>query len=258
MLRYKTINVLFLAVVGVLLGFNYFFPISLFVYALLLFLWFLITMLGSTLIRWDYHLISLHSNKTIKENYIAITFDDGPNREFTPRILSLLKKYNAKATFFCIGKHIGTNPELFRKLIAEGHTVGNHTYSHSNNFGFFSSEKVVSELRKTNSITKEISGLELKLYRPAFGVTNPNVKMALQLTKLTSIGWSKRSLDTTGLSEENIVKRITKNLKKGDIILLHDLSAKSVAVLEHLLLFLQTNKMQAVTVDQLLEIEPYA
>lgn len=245
-------------VLGTLLILNYFFPIPLFTYPFLLFVWFIITMLGSTLIGWNYHLSSLHRNKTIKENKIAITFDDGPDPEFTPKVLSLLKKYNTKATFFCIGRHIEANPELFRELIADGHTVGNHTYSHSNRFGFFSSDEVTSELTKTNAIVKELSGLDLRLYRPAFGVTNPNIKKALRLTKLTSIGWNKRSLDTTSFSEKTILKRITRNLKKGDVILLHDTSSKSVAVLEHLLLFLQTKEIQSVTIGELLAIEPYA
>ncbi len=240
-----------------LLILNYYFPITPIIYVLLLFLWFCITLLGSTLITWNYHISSLYRNKTIKENCISITFDDGPNIEFTPSVLSLLKKHNAKATFFCIGKHIEAHPELFRQIIAEGHTVGNHTYSHSNNFGFFSSERVVTELNRTNRLARDISGLELKLYRPAFGVTNPNIKKALQLVKLQPIGWSKRSLDTTKLSEKTILKRITKSLKRGDIILLHDSSAKSVAILEHLLLFLQAKQMRSVTVDQLLEIEPH-
>ena len=251
-----------MAVLLQLLLLNYFFSISpilfYFFLASVLVLWFCVTMLGSTLINWNYHFSSLNRNKTIQMNQISITFDDGPNPEFTPQVLSLLKKYNAKATFFCIGKHIEDNPNLFQELISNGHTVGNHTYSHSNWFGFFSSENVVSELKKTNAIVKEISNLDLKLYRPAFGVTNPNIKKALQTTNLTSVGWNKRSLDTTNLSEEKILKRITKDLRKGDIVLLHDSNAKSIAVLERLLLFLQSKQMQSVTVDQLLEIEPYA
>ncbi len=130
--------------------------------------------------------------------------------------------------------------------MSEGHTIGNHSYSHSKKFGFFSSEKVAVELNRTNAILKKITGKEVKLFRPPFGVTNPNIKRALQKTNHCSIGWSKRSYDTTNISEEKILKRITANLKKGDIILLHDSSAKTFAVLEQLLLFLQSHKMQSV------------
>jgi len=257
MLKYKTINVLCLAIVGVLLVLTYFFSVPFILYMLVLLVWLLLTVAGSSFIGWNYHLHSLNHNKRIALHQVAITFDDGPHPHFTPKVLELLKKYNAKATFFCIGKNVEAHPELFQKLIAQGHTVGNHTYSHARTFGFFSSEMVLNELQKTNKLINEVSGLNLKMYRPAFGVTNPNIKKALQQTSFTSIGWSKRSLDTTNISENSIVNRITKNLHKGDIILLHDTSAKSIAVLERLLLFLQSNKMQAVTVDELLSIQAY-
>lgn len=215
-------------------------------------------MAGSFFIQWNYHFESLNKNPNISKNQIAITFDDGPHPEFTPQVLELLKTYQAKASFFCIGKHIETYPELFKNIIAEGHLVGNHTYSHSNSFGFFSTAKVISELERTNNIVKTISNINLQFYRPAFGVTNPNIKKALQITGLQSIGWSKRSLDTTSLSQKKVLDRVTKNLKKGDVILLHDTSEKSVAVLEQLLLFLQEKNMEAVTIDTLFNSNAYA
>lgn len=258
MLRFKTTNLIFVGAFVLLLLASFFFTVSLSVFLLLFVLWIIITAFGSFQIQWNYHVKSLHSNIAISKNEVAITFDDGPNPEYTLRVLSLLKQYNAKATFFCVGKNIASHPEIFKQILAEGHTVGNHTYSHSNGFGFFSTQKVIEELQQTNAIAKKVANLELKLYRPAFGVTNPNIKKALQVTKLQSIGWNKRSFDTTKLSEEKIVKRVTKDLKKGDIILLHDSSEKTSKVLEQLLLFLQTKQMQSVPVDQLLAIEAYA
>jgi len=257
MLRFNSINALAIMTLLVLLVIDYFFFITPQVYIILFFSWFIFTGLGSTQITWNYHITSLNRNKTIKENYIAITFDDGPNRTYTPQALHLLKKYNAKATFFCIGRNMETYPELVKQIIDEGHTIGNHTYSHTNLFGFLKTSRVISELKQTNFVAESILGLKLKLYRPAFGITNPNIKRALKVTEHYSIGWSKRSFDTTILSEKRVLKRITSNLKKGDIVLLHDSSEKSIAVLEHLLLFLQLNKMQSITVDQLLAIKPY-
>jgi peptidoglycan/xylan/chitin deacetylase (PgdA/CDA1 family) len=258
MLRFYTINALALVVFSLLLLAGFFGNVPVWLYLLFVFIWLAITVIGSFQIKWNYHLQSQNHNYKISENFVSITFDDGPNPEFTLKILTLLKKYNAKATFFLIGKNAEKHPEMVQQIIEEGHAIGNHSYSHANNFGFFTSEKVASELQKTNSILKNITGKELKLFRPPFGVTNPNIKKALQKTGHLSIGWSKRSFDTTNISEEKILKRITTNLKKGDIILLHDSSAKSVAVLEQLLLFLQSHKLQSVTVDRLLEIEPYA
>ncbi|MBP0905258.1 polysaccharide deacetylase family protein [Mariniflexile gromovii] len=232
--------------------------VSLWLVFMVFIIWLFLTVSGSAFIGWNYHLKSLNSNPKTPHNHVAITFDDGPNPEFTPKVLSLLKTHHAKATFFCIGKHIELFPDIFKSIIENGHTVGNHTYSHDHAFGFFSTEKVISELQQTNAIIKQQTGLGIKLYRPAFGVTNPSIKRALKVTKLQSIGWSKRSLDTTNLSEKKILKRITKNLKRGDVILLHDTSEKTVIVLEQLLLFLQKQNMESVTIDTLFNMKAYA
>lgn len=258
MLNFKSVNVTTSVIFIGLLVIFLIKPISIWWFILLILSWLTLTALGSGLVGWNYHIKSLNANKNAPENHIAITFDDGPNPDFTPQVLALLNKFQAKATFFCIGKQIENHPELFKKILDEGHTIGNHTYTHNNNFGFFKTEKVQGELEKTNSIIREISGLNSKLYRPAFGVTNPRIRRAVQNLNLTSIGWNKRSLDTTHLSEKAIFKRVTKNLKSGDVILLHDTNEKSVRVLEQLLLFLRETNFQSVTVDSLFNITAYA
>ena len=258
MLRFYTINALALVIFFGLLLTGFFGNVPAWLYILFVLIWIVITIIGSFQIRWNYHLQSLNHNYKTSEKHISLTFDDGPNQEFTQKILSILKKHGAEATFFLIGKNAEKHPEIVRQIILEGHSIGSHSYSHSKNFGFFSTEKVSTELMRTNSILKEITGKELKMFRPPFGVTNPNIKKALRKTGHKSIGWSKRSLDTTSLSEEKILKRITANLKRGDIILLHDSSAKTIAVLEQLLLFLQSHELQSVPVDRLLEIDAYA
>lgn len=258
MLNFKSVNLTTIVIfIGLLVVFLIK-SISIWWFVLLFLIWFIVTALGSALVSWNYHINILNANKYATKNQIAITFDDGPNTEFTPQVLALLEQFNAKATFFCIGKHIESHPKLFKQILDEGHLVGNHTYSHHNLFGFFNTQKVQAELKKTNDIIKQFSGLSTKLYRPAFGVTNPNIRRAVQNLHLTTIGWNKRSLDTTNLSEEQILKRITKNLNSGDVILLHDSSEKSVRVLEQLLLFLRDNNFQSVTVDALFNIQAYA
>ncbi len=225
---------------------------------LLLFVWFAITVLGSFFIQWNYHLNSSHSNKNLNNNWVSITFDDGPNSEFTPRVLDLLAKYNAKATFFCIGQQVEKHPDILKKIIAQGHTIGNHTYSHANTFGFFPLDKVMNEITRTKKAVHASTEKEMMLYRPAFGVTNPQIEKAIKKLNLHSIGWNVRSLDTTSRSEKTILKRITRKVSKGDIILLHDTSEKTIVVLEQLLLFLREKNLSSVTVDRLLEIEAYA
>jgi len=225
---------------------------------IILFIWFAVTLFGSFFIRWNYHLTSKHSNKDTTYQWVSITFDDGPNTEFTPRILELLAKFGAKATFFCVGKNIEQHPEILKQLISQGHSVGNHTYSHSNNFGFLPLDKVLTELKQTENLVHSLTGKKMKLYRPAFGVTNPQIAKAVQQLKVHSIGWNVRSLDTTFRSEKTILKRITNTVSKGDVILLHDTSEKTIVVLEQLLLFLREKNLGSVTIDRLLEIEAYA
>lgn len=258
MLNFKIVSIFSSIIFIGLLALSLTQNISLWWLLLPILMWFIVTALGSGLIGWNYHFKSLNHNSKNTLNQVAITFDDGPNSKFTPQVLDLLKQYQAKATFFCIGKNIKQHSNIFKQILAEGHTIGNHTFSHSNAFGFFSTQKVIIELENTNVLITEVSGLKPKLYRPAFGVTNPRIKRAIKQLHLTSIGWNKRSLDTTGLSEKTILNRVTKNLKSGDVILLHDTSEKSVHVLEQLLLFLQQKKIEAVTVDSLFNIKAYA
>ena len=257
-MKRRVINPLALIVLLTLAVWAIFVPIPWWAYALVVLFWFVITAFGSFFVGWDYHLKSLHGNKRIAGNWVSITFDDGPHPKFTPRALNLLKEHGAKATFFCIGQQIENHPDIVRLILADGHSIGNHTYSHSKAFGFFRSEKVKNELAKTQSIVKELTGLEMNLYRPAFGVTNPQIGKAVKSLGLYSIGWSVRSLDTTPRSEKMILNRITSQVVKGDIILLHDTSEKTIAVLERLLVFMREENLRSVTVGQLLEIEAYA
>lgn len=258
MLRFNTISILVIAALFDFLWIDYFFDIPWWLYLSAPLIWLILTIIGSFHMRWNYHLYALHSNPHIDKNEVAITFDDGPHPEFTPKILRLLSKYHAKATFFCIGQNVEKNPDIIKEIIAQGHVIGNHTFSHTNNFGFLSTGQVIEELQQTNAVVQKITKQKMNLYRPAFGVTNPNIQRAVKATGMQTIGWSIRSLDTTKRSKASILKRITKNISKGDIILLHDTSDKTIAVLEQLLLFLHTEKLKSVTVDQLLKFEAYA
>lgn len=191
-----------------------------------------------------------HKRTKIKE--VALTFDDGPT-EFTPQFLDLLKENNIKATFFCIGKQIEKHPETFQRIIAEGHTVGNHTLSHSNNTGFLSTSKMIEEVEKCDEVMLKVGNIKTNLYRPPFGVTNPNIAKAIRKTHKKSIGWNVRSLDTITEDEKKIYRKITKGLKKGSIILLHDTSEKTYRVLADLLVFLKDKNYSTFTVDSIIK-----
>jgi peptidoglycan/xylan/chitin deacetylase (PgdA/CDA1 family) len=156
-----------------------------------------------------------------KERIVAITFDDGPDDRNLPKLLDVLDKKGVKSTFFFIGEAIAKKPDKLIQTLDEGHNVGIHTYSHSPFFPFYSLNKIVYEIQETRMLIKSISKIETSLFRPPFGVTNPNIAYVIHRLKLTSVGWNIRSFDTISRSKEKIVRRIMRRLKPGSIILLH-------------------------------------
>ncbi len=220
-------------------------------------LYLLFLLLISTNVQWNFFIKAFNRSPKHKKNEVALTFDDGPV-ETTLKILSLLKKYDAKASFFCIGKNIEANPDIFRKIIKEGHMIGNHTFSHTRKMGFLNKEQIILEINKCDAAALKEGGVKLKTYRPPFGIINPKIKEALEYTEHQVVGWNVRSYDAVLSSKNYILKRIIKNIKPGAIILLHDNNFQTVEILEQLLLFLQTNDYRSVRVDNLFQIDAYS
>jgi peptidoglycan/xylan/chitin deacetylase (PgdA/CDA1 family) len=219
-------------------------------------LWILIVFWGSASIGSNYHVKAYCNNPSETEKKITLTFDDGPH-EMTVLVLDVLRQYNAKATFFCIGKNIEVHPDILKKIIEEGHTVGNHSYSHSPFFDFYRKKQVIAEIEQTDALIKSVQGKKPILFRPPYGVTNPSIRRALAVTKHKTIGWNIRSLDGGTKNEKFIFDRIIKRIKPGGIVLLHDTSIQTVNVLEQLLSFLQKNNYSVVPLEELLNIKAY-
>ena len=186
------------------------------------------------------------------DNGIFLSFDDGPH-ENTVAILGLLKKHEAKGNFFCIGKHLEEFPQLAQQLVDEGHFIGNHSYSHSSGFPTKPKNSMVEEIQRTNKIIEKYTGESCQFFRPPFGVTNPTIAKAVKILNMQCIGWSIRSFDTTDREGRKAITKIKRNLKSGDIILLHDYSPQILAILEELLLFLKDHKFNAQRIDTILE-----
>jgi peptidoglycan/xylan/chitin deacetylase (PgdA/CDA1 family) len=219
-------------------------------------LWFSIVFWGSTFIASNYHVKTYCYNPLETEKKIALTFDDGPN-EMTLLVLDVLRQYNAKATFFCIGKNIEKQPDILKKAIEEGHTIGNHSYSHSSFFDFYRKNQVVAEIKQTDALIESVLGKKPTLFRPPYGVTNPSIRRALAVTQHQTIGWNIRSLDGVVKNEKFLLDRIIKRIEPGGIVLLHDTSIQTVQVLEQLLSFLQKNNYTVVPLEELLNIKAY-
>lgn len=223
----------------------------------LIFIWLLITAYGVANIRSGYFLKSLSSNPKIDQRRIAITFDDGPDPN-TLEVLKILDKYDAKCTFFCIGKQVEKHPDIVKEISKRDHVIGNHTFSHDKLIDMYGTERFANEINDADQVIEKYTAKKPLLFRPPYGITNPNIAKAVKATGHTVIGWNKRSFDTTIPSEKVILKRITKNLKNGDVILLHDTKTITLSVLEQLLLFLQRNNFTTITIDELFSIQAYA
>ena len=229
--KIKYFRILLIIILIILLTSEIIVGVSLYIYILVFLFTSIILFIGTYFIQANFYFNSIC---TLPENKgIAITFDDGPDPNVTPQILEVLKKYNAKATFFVIGNKLDNNIELLQEIITQGHKLGNHSFTHSYYFDFFSTKKVKAEIEKTNIIIEQITGEKSIYFRPPFGLTNPNIARAIKKNKMISIGWSIRSLDTVK-DEQTVLKRLSK-VKAGDIILFHDTKINTPKILDKFL-----------------------
>lgn len=211
--------------------------------------------LGSTKIGLNFYFFSYNNSKTA-EKEIAITFDDGPHPIVTTKLINVLEKHQAKATFFCLGKNISANKSVAKSADQKGHILGNHSYSHHKWFDLFSAKKMAAEIDATKSEIERSIGKRPTFFRPPYGVTNPNLKKALEKSNMFSIGWSLRSFDTIR-DADKVLKKLKSKTKPGDIVLFHDTNEKIIPVIEEYLYWLKTNQFKVVSLDKLLNIPAY-
>lgn len=193
--------------------------------------------------------------KDTEHKIIALTFDDGPHAIYTPRILEMLKRYDAVATFFCTGKQAEENPELIRQIIAEGHAIGNHSYSHIGAFPLFSKSKMLADVKAAGQLLEKLSGEKIILFRPPFGVTNPTVAWVVKQMNYQTIGWNIRSFDTCTGNRRKVYNRIIRRICPGSVLLLHDRLPQSDLLLEMILIYLTHNQYKTVRADKLFNIK---
>jgi len=189
---------------------------------------------------------------------IAISFDDGPVASNTHDILQLLEREKVKATFFCIGKRIKGNELILKQIADEGHLIGNHSYSHHFWFDMFSSKKMLNDLKQMDNEVERVTGLHPKLFRPPYGVTNPNLAKAIKNGDYTPVGWSARSLDTVIKDKKKLMDRICKSIAPGAVFLFHDTSETTLHVLPDFIREVKNRGYQIVPLDKMLHLEAYA
>jgi peptidoglycan/xylan/chitin deacetylase (PgdA/CDA1 family) len=160
------------------------------------------------------------------EKKLYLTFDDGPIPEVTPWVLEELKKYNALATFFCIGKNVTANPEIFQQILEEGHSVGNHTYDHlngwqtENNTYFENVEKCSKELEVGSS--EFTTTRNPQLFRPPYGKLTPSQYSTLK-SQYKIVMWDVLSFDfDVSIEKEDVLRNVIDNAETGSVVLFHD------------------------------------
>ncbi|TDE05206.1 polysaccharide deacetylase family protein [Flavobacterium sandaracinum] len=169
-------------------------------------------------------------------NTVYLTFDDGPIPKVTIWVLEELKKYNLKATFFCIGENIGKHPEIFKKVISDGHSIGNHTFNHLNGWKT-SADAYLKNIRLCEEVIEKTvdHSSKYKLFRPPYGKIKTAQSIEIRKLGYKIIMWDVLSADfDTTLSREQCLNNVLSNLKPGSIIVFHD-SIKAFKNLEYVL-----------------------
>jgi peptidoglycan-N-acetylglucosamine deacetylase len=186
---------------------------------------------------------------------VAITIDDGPDPLVTPAVLDLLDQYQARATFFCIGKRAMLEPQLCRDIVRRGHAIENHSQHHRHHFSLQGLYGLRQEVRLAQDTLRAITGQPPRFFRAPAGLRNPFLDPVLFHMGLHLASWTRRGFDTRTSDPETVLARLTKNLCAGDILLLHDGNAARTTtgepivlqVLPRLLAHLAAHKLHSVT-----------
>lgn len=195
-----------------------------------------------------------------RKKMVAITFDDGPHPIFTPQILDILAKYNAKATFFVAGNKVKRFPDILKRQVKEGHEIANHTYNHIYDRNI-TAAKLTAELDQTDKIIKLFTGYKPTLYRPVGGLYNDLIiNSAIKNGKLVILwSWHQDPQDWKSPAAGQISRHITKGVRPGNIILFHDWTgsefsqtSQTVKALENIMEYLYKNDYECVTVSEML------
>ncbi len=179
---------------------------------------------------------------------IALTFDDGPNPQYTPEMLAALKERNVKATFFLLGQEVEKYPEIVKQIQADGHLIGNHSYKHEQ-LSKLPMEQACSQVSRTNELIYGITGVYPSYLRPPFGDWHEKLDGEVNMVEVL---WDVDTLDWSSQDHAKIVEKVVKNVEEDDIILMHDGYETSVTAAMEIIDTLQKQGYEFVTVDQLL------
>jgi len=180
----------------------------------------------------------------------ALTFDDGPHPENTQKILKLLEKYNAKATFFQIGKLVEEYPEITKEVFAKGHEIASHTWNHPD-LCTLEGDQVKEEISSTQRAIKTAIGEAPIHFRPPYGYTNESIKEIAREFGETEVLWTIDTLDWKSRDPEAILQIVKEETRDKSIILMHDIHPTTVEAVEPIITFLLGEGYELVTLGEL-------
>ncbi|MBF0483344.1 MAG: polysaccharide deacetylase family protein [Candidatus Omnitrophica bacterium] len=203
-----------------------------------------------------------HAN--VSEKVVALTFDDGPSEKWTPLILDELKKAHIHATFFLVGKHVQQYPDIVKRIIAEGHEIGNHTMNHKVLFDLPLAD-AMKEVRDGEAVIERITGQTPTLFRPPKAWINSKQKKEIQKLGYTIVLWRINTKDWVTFDDKLILNYVDKKDRPGDIILFHDAGGvikpeggsriETVKVIGQLAELLRKKGYRFVTVGELIKMQ---
>lgn len=183
---------------------------------------FLLSCLAAPFIAGYGFFLPVISRGSPENNHVALTFDDGPWPASTPILLDLLARHRLVATFFVVGHQAAKYPDLIAAILAQGHTIGNHSLQHDVLLMLRMTRRLQEDIHATQEILIE-QGIRPLVFRPPAGITNPRLKGVLAREGLLAVNYSCRALDGGNRNVDNLAGKILHRLRPGDIILLHDI-----------------------------------
>ncbi len=200
--------------------------------------------------------------KRIRKNVVALTFDDGPSPDTTPRILDILRAEGVRATFFVLGKHAERHPEIVERIVREGHELGNHGYDHGI-LAFAGATQVHRQLQRTERLLRKAGGPPVRVFRAPHGFRSPFVARTARRLGYVTCAWSAGVFDTAKPGADVIIARSTKALKPGAILLLHDADgwgdddrSQTADALPGIIAAARERELDFLTMTELAELDP--
>jgi len=190
------------------------------------------------------------------QKIIALTFDDGPWPQSTEQVLDILKENNVKGTFFVVGRNIKNYPDILKRVVAEGHAIGNHTWHHW--YHAMNPQLAAYEVAQTTNLIYQVTGVKTNLFRPPGGIMNNGVAAYAKNSQYAIVMWSSDSIDYSQPSVPKLINNIFRLAKPGGIVLMHDGGGNrshTIKALPEIIAKFRSQGYSFVTVPELLEMQ---